>query len=142
MKILYQFVNSIRKLYWFLFRPHTQGVKVVIFHDNDVFLIKNSYGSYSWTLPGGNIEKNETPESAAIREVKEEIGINLNEVHLIKKQFSDREYKKDTIFIFKSETNTIDYSIDKNEIKDAGWFHMHSLPDELSSITKEILSKK
>jgi len=38
-----------------------------------VLLVKN-VGNGSWSLPGGAVEKDETLEQAAIREVKEETG--------------------------------------------------------------------
>ena len=34
----------------------------------------------SWGLPGGFIEKNETPKKAALREVREETGFKLKNV--------------------------------------------------------------
>ena len=36
-----------------------------------------NHKSRGWELPGGSIEKNETPEMAAIREVKEETGLDV-----------------------------------------------------------------
>ena len=36
-----------------------------------------------WTFPGGAVEKNETFEQAAVREVKEETGLNVNVVRLL-----------------------------------------------------------
>ena len=48
-----------------VFRQTNEGPKIL--------LIKDSYGR--WALPKGKLEKNETPEQAAIREIKEETGI-------------------------------------------------------------------
>ena len=45
----------------------------VLFKDNLVLLIQNPSGV--WTFPKGVIEKGETPEQAALREVYEETGI-------------------------------------------------------------------
>ncbi|MBD3360010.1 MAG: NUDIX domain-containing protein [Candidatus Buchananbacteria bacterium] len=43
---------------------------------NQVLLImkKKGFGQGKWNGPGGKVKKNETPEQAAIREVKEETG--------------------------------------------------------------------
>ncbi len=45
----------------------------VLFRDDKVLLIQNPSGV--WTFPKGLIEKGETPEEAAVREVYEETGI-------------------------------------------------------------------
>lgn len=53
------------------------GVGVLFFNENDELLIlKPTYKNY-WSIPGGIIDKNESPQKAGIREVKEEIGLDL-----------------------------------------------------------------
>jgi mutator protein MutT len=37
-----------------------------------------------WTLPGGRVEKGESPELALVREVKEELGFDLNHFKLFR----------------------------------------------------------
>lgn len=48
----------------------------VIIHDNLILLLKKYNGDY--VLPKGRVEKGETIEEAALREVKEESGIDGN----------------------------------------------------------------
>ncbi len=45
----------------------------VLVKGSEVLLIKNTSGV--WTFPKGNIEKGETPEETAVREVLEETGV-------------------------------------------------------------------
>lgn len=53
---------------------------VIICENNSIVLIKRKKDPYkeSWALPGGFVEYGETVESAAIREVKEETGLDVD----------------------------------------------------------------
>ena len=62
-------------------------VRAIICRDRKFLLLKeNRHGDLVWNLPGGKIEKYESPKQAVYREVKEEIGIECSNARLI---FSD-----------------------------------------------------
>lgn len=49
-----------------------------------ILLVRQHYrGALIWTLPGGGIEPGETPEEAAIRETREEVGLDVTLVRLL-----------------------------------------------------------
>ncbi len=51
---------------------------VVIIEDGRVLMVQQTYqGERFWTFPGGGIEPGETPEMAARREAKEEVGLEV-----------------------------------------------------------------
>ncbi|MBP7822308.1 MAG: NUDIX hydrolase [Candidatus Moranbacteria bacterium] len=50
--------------------------EVYIVHENKV-LIRFHEKYHIWIAPGGHIELNETPEEGAVREVKEEVGLDV-----------------------------------------------------------------
>jgi 8-oxo-dGTP diphosphatase len=52
-------------------------VRVVLMRGNDVLLVRPRFAPGVWTLPGGGVQKNESPEQAAIREVNEETGLHV-----------------------------------------------------------------
>lgn len=55
-------------------------VAAIIKRNNQILIAKRSYGDYAglWEFPGGKIENNETSKNALIREIKEELEIDIN----------------------------------------------------------------
>jgi|WetSurMetagenome_2_1015567.scaffolds.fasta_scaffold44376_3 8-oxo-dGTP diphosphatase len=78
------------------------GAGVLIFNENNkILVIKPSYRDH-WSIAGGVIEKNESPKAACIREVKEEIGINLKKIEFLGVDYTfDNSQKGESLqFIF------------------------------------------
>ncbi len=66
-----------------LYRPN---VGLALFHKQGlVFLGKraNTEGPYQWQMPQGGIDKGETPQEAAFRELGEEVGIRPTQAELL-----------------------------------------------------------
>jgi 8-oxo-dGTP diphosphatase len=64
--------------------PHTiVAVFVFIQRGKSILLVRQNYGHQFWSLPGGVMEKGETIEQAAIREVREETGLDIHLGRLI-----------------------------------------------------------
>lgn len=55
-------------------------VAAIMKHENKIFVTRRSYGEFEnmWEFPGGKIEKGETKEKALIREIKEELELDIN----------------------------------------------------------------
>jgi len=125
-----QIINKIYRFYWFITRPKTRGVKIVIFNqENKILMVRLTYYPNTWTFVGGGVDKNEKPEDAILRECREEVGIKLNEVNLVKTLDFNHEYKKDTLFIYKTKIDNPDFEIDKKEVAEAKWFDLSDLPN-------------
>ena len=62
-------VNSIAK--------HIGGASLVLEVGDQVVIVKDHIKSY-WTFPGGVVEQDETPLAGAVRETKEEIGLEID----------------------------------------------------------------
>lgn len=92
-------------------------------------MIRNTYGRGLWTFPGGAVRRRERPEDAAIREVAEEVGIELRFVNSIGSFFSRKQYKRDTVHCFQAEVETYDHQIDHKEILEASWIAPADIPD-------------
>ena len=54
-------------------------VAAVIIHDGRIFATQRGYGSYKggWEFPGGKIEAGETPQEALVREIMEELNVEI-----------------------------------------------------------------
>lgn len=63
-------------------RPHTQGVLVAIWHDGHLLCVRNSYRR-AWNMPGGMVRSNEDMAEAAVRELREEIGLQVDVGRLV-----------------------------------------------------------
>ncbi|HEY3888996.1 MAG TPA: (deoxy)nucleoside triphosphate pyrophosphohydrolase [Caulobacteraceae bacterium] len=63
--------------------------------DGRVLLCKRPHGKHlagMWEFPGGKVEKRETPEACLIRELHEELGINVVEACLAPFVFTSHAY--------------------------------------------------
>ena len=64
---------------------------------NEILLSKrpiNKHLEGYWEFPGGKIETNESPEQALIREIKEELNIDINNKCIAPLSFSEFDYKE------------------------------------------------
>ena len=62
-------------------------VAAIIIEGNKVFATQRGYGEFKdgWEFPGGKIEQNETPEEAIVREIKEELNVEIEVLNLLDK---------------------------------------------------------
>lgn len=70
--------HATRICWWRLRRPLLVGCRVLAVNPlGEVLLVRHSYGSRSWALPGGGVARGEAPIAAATRELAEETACRL-----------------------------------------------------------------
>ena len=124
-------------------------VDAAIIYNSKILLIERGKYPYigKWALPGGFMDMGETPEQAAIRELKEETGIIIKSIQQFKTYGTiDRDPRHRTI-------STVFYHILEDEIQgveagddasDAQWFLINNLPEmafDHKLIIEELISK-
>ena len=88
---------------WFVARPPHTGAVIALWQDDKVLLVYQAYRR-SWSFPGGGVGSRETPEEAALREVREELGLALDPALLrhVLTVPDDYEYRRETVHIFEA----------------------------------------
>ena len=126
--LLYKLLYRILRVYWFIFRPQVTGVRCLIEYRRQFLFIRQTYGNMKWTLPGGLIKTNETPEQAAHREVREEVGLKLSQLRPLGVFTNTWEHAHDTIHCFWGASSGAEIRIDRDEVYEARWFPVDDLP--------------
>lgn len=106
--------------------------------DGGFVLVRHTYqkGSY---LPGGAIGHGETPQSAVVRELREEIGLrDFQALELFGTYTSLKEYKRDTIYLFRVIGAEISLSTSP-EIAEVCRYEIDNLPQDVSPATRKRL---
>lgn len=143
MKLYAKIRYGLGNIYWRIFQPITIGVKVVVSNDDgEVLLVKQSYQSY-WSLPGGGVESGESSRKAAIREVREETGIDIrdDQISLFSVYFSKREHKSDHILLFVARVSNQRPTLASAEISEICWATPESWPSDISPATRRRLAE-
>lgn len=140
LKLYYFFKNPVYKAYCFIFRPKSLGVKIIVENNGKLLMTKISYAHKKWVFPGGAVDKKETAEQAAIRELEEETGIKTNKLIKVGEYTSERNYKRNTVECFYLKTDSSFVKIDNFEVIDSGWYSPQELPENCSLSIPQIMA--
>ncbi len=127
-RLLYRIAHRLRVKWWRHFPPQARGVCVIAFDQGgDLLLLRQSYGTHKWVLPGGGMGRNEDPAAAAEREFAEEARCGLRDLaflHVSEEHFKGGSSK---VHIFAGRVDGMPRP-DRREIVDARFFPLHALP--------------
>lgn len=138
-RLLYRVADNGRKIWWRIAKPPLEAVAVVAMDLNDqLLLIKLSYGSGGWNIPTGGINQGETPEQAAKRELMEETGCEAAVMTLLGTQEDQLHGTDNKVHVFSARVSGLPVA-DMREVIEAKFFPMHSLPEPLTKTTRRRL---
>jgi len=140
MGALLRFALSVLKVYWWVVRPFTVGVKAVIVNEKgEVLLVKHTYQD-GWHLPGGAVKKGESVSKGIEREIREEVGVicRVTPRELKSVYYNQKFRKNDHISLFHiKEWQEIDENVSSIEIAESGFFALEDLPEDTTRATRE-----
>ena len=145
MRLLLRIADRLRTIYWRLYGPRTIGVRGVVRDENgDVLLVRHSYGPELWHLPGGGVKRRESLTDAVLRELQEEVGIDVpggtTSLTLIGAYSNLAEGKSDHIALF-LVTNWDRHDTSSAEVADTAFFPPDDPPPDTSPGTRRRLEE-
>lgn len=114
----------------------------------EIALFKSSEWKNIWTQPGGHVEYGEKLKDAVKREVKEEVGAEVDHIKLIRfgELINDPKFYRKAhliFFHFLCCLKSAGFKIDNQEIINYRWFSIDEIlkSKEISTRTKESIQK-
>jgi ADP-ribose pyrophosphatase YjhB (NUDIX family) len=83
-----------------------------------VLVVRSTYLGPGWMLPGGRVERSETPHAAAVRETEEETGLRVRLERLV---LVDAHRPRNVSFVFLGAVVGGDMEPQLGEIAEVGW---------------------
>lgn len=128
--------HHVLKATWFVRRPKTYGAHALaITPEGRIVLVKLRYAP-GWRLPGGGRDANEDPVEAALRELREEIGLASHGQTRLARDFEEStDFKHDTASLV--VVRDVRYRPRRWgwEVEQVGEFDPDGLPDNLPAVT-------
>ena len=158
--ILSPYVSILKKIGKLPYRKRSSAV-VVDDRNNYLIVQLTKYGKDDWNFPGGGIEEGEKVETAVVRELEEELGVNKFEVIKMSKYKEIYDWpnwliaadivnkrkvyrgQEATFFLVRFLGNKKEIEIDKNELRKIKWVKLKDIQkhfnfDRQKGITNKI----
>jgi ADP-ribose pyrophosphatase YjhB (NUDIX family) len=119
-------------------KKFTASVAVIITNrDGKVLLLEHILRPGSgWGIPGGFIEHGEQPDAAIRREIREETGLELENLKFLRVRTLHRHIE----MLFRAESSGTARVLSR-EIKGFGWFEPDAMPEDMSEVQKLTVEK-
>jgi 8-oxo-dGTP diphosphatase len=110
---------------------------IILNEQGKVLLLKHRFRSGSgWGIPGGFLEHGENADEALRRELREEIGLELEAVEIYRARTFNRQVQIEIVFRARAKGESRPQSI---EVERADWFSLDSLPEGLPDEQRRLI---
>ena len=108
-------------------------------NEGKVLLLKHRFRSGSgWGIPGGFLEAGEQPEEAMRRELREEIGLEVEQVEIFTSRSFTKPRQVEILFRCRANTEVKPLTI---EVERAEWFSVQALPEGLPKDQRPLIER-
>lgn len=121
---------------------------ILLMKEEKILLLKRintGYEDGKYSLPGGHVEKQEEIRDAAIREAKEEIGINIKKEdlyvkHVLNMKVADNAYIDFILTCYKWEGQP--KIMEKDKCSEIKWVEQNNIPQNTIQFVKDIFKEE
>ena len=131
-RTLYRLAHTARLAWWRIRKPHITGCSAVVRNaEGNVLLVRHSYGSGSWELPGGGVQRGEDPAATIVRELAEETRCQLEHLTALGVLDEALSGARNRVHLFTATTRDSPRA-DNRELVAAMFFPVADFPADLS----------
>ena len=118
---------AVRRRFRMFAKPHLAGVSVLLEDDEGrIMLVRHNYGPEGWAMPGGGLKRGEDPAEAARREMREELGCELEALERLRVIDEVLGGCPHTAHVFRARP-TSDPQVDNRELAELRWLAREGL---------------
>ena len=112
---------------------HALAFALILDGAGHVLLVRHNYAGHFYALPGGAVEPGELPQEAAVREIREELGVEARILRLLSlNSFVVADRYQAHVFLA-AITHGVPTCPPTGEIAEVGWFDPAQLPQPVYS---------
>jgi 8-oxo-dGTP pyrophosphatase MutT (NUDIX family) len=138
-RLCYRTAYRLLQLVGMISGHHGHGVKCLLTHRGQILLVRHTYGQRQvWYLPGGGVRRSEQPLAAGLREMQEELGIEIPTMRELGRIELQLDHMSAIITCLHAELTDPRLHPNPGEIAQAAWFEPDALPSPLGSEVRRL----